>query len=146
MKPIVLYSSPTGVTKNIAEAVVKALPKHTPCLSVSEVPKELEAYDCVFLGFCMSHGVADEASQQVFNILGNGQHVAVFITVDGDIYSDDASKGLHGIIECLPKGIHVDGTYITSLEEYTTMTAEEHHNHLRFVSDFAKNTYERMQA
>ncbi|MCH4166959.1 MAG: flavodoxin family protein [Megasphaera sp.] len=146
MNPIVVYSSPTGLTQQIAETVVKALPDQTLCLSVEQVPQNIGEYDCVFLGFCMSHGVADDASQQVFKKLRPGQHVGVFITVKEDLYSDDASKGLHDVIELLPPGLHVDGTYITSIEKYMVMTAEEHQEHMRFVSDFATNTYKRMQA
>lgn len=146
LNPIVIYSSPTGLTKQIAETVVQALPNQTLCVPVEQVPADIGEYDCVFLGFCMSYGVADDASQQVFKKLRSGQHVAVFITVEEDLYSDDASKGLHDVIELLPPGLHVDGTYITSVEKYMAMTPEDHQSYMRFVSDFAMNTYERMRS
>ena len=37
MKTIVLYSTRTGNTKKVAEAIAEALPAGTPCLSVKEV-------------------------------------------------------------------------------------------------------------
>ena len=48
MKTIVLYSTRTGNTKKVAEAIAEALPAGTPCLSVKEVPADIDRYDCVF--------------------------------------------------------------------------------------------------
>ncbi|MEF2774768.1 MAG: flavodoxin family protein [Megasphaera massiliensis] len=39
MNAIVVYSSQTGRTKQIAEAVVSGLPEGTPCVSVDECRK-----------------------------------------------------------------------------------------------------------
>ena len=51
MKYMVVYSSRTGNTKKVAEAIVSALPEGTPCVAVAEAPADLSAYDCVFAGF-----------------------------------------------------------------------------------------------
>ena len=49
MKAIVIYSSRTGNTKLVAEAMASALPAGTPCVSVKEVPADLASYDVVFM-------------------------------------------------------------------------------------------------
>lgn len=52
MKTIVLYSSRTGNTRKVAEAIASALPAGTPCLDLTQpLPEDLDAYDCVFLGY-----------------------------------------------------------------------------------------------
>lgn len=52
MKIIVLYSSRTGNTRKVAEAIASALPVGTPCLDLTQpLPEDLDAYDCVFLGY-----------------------------------------------------------------------------------------------
>ena len=56
MKTIVLYSSRTGNTKKVAQAVAGALPAGTPCLPVAEAPSDIEAYDLVFLGYWVDRG------------------------------------------------------------------------------------------
>ena len=51
MKSIVIYSSLTGNTKQVAEAITSVLPTGTPCVSMKEVPSDLSSYDLVFAGF-----------------------------------------------------------------------------------------------
>ncbi len=38
MKSIVIYSSLTGNTKQVAEAITSVLPAGTPCVSMKELP------------------------------------------------------------------------------------------------------------
>lgn len=51
MNSIVIYSSRTGNTKQVAEAIVGVLPEGTPCVPVNEAPADLSQYDLVFMGF-----------------------------------------------------------------------------------------------
>ena len=51
MKSIVIYSSLTGNTKQVAEAITSVLPEGTPCVAMSELPSDIESYDLVFAGF-----------------------------------------------------------------------------------------------
>ena len=51
MKSIVIYSSLTGNTKQVAEAITSVLPADTPCVSVKELPPDISSYDLVFAGF-----------------------------------------------------------------------------------------------
>ncbi len=41
MKSIVIYSSLTGNTKQVAEAITSVLPAGTPCVSMKELPSDL---------------------------------------------------------------------------------------------------------
>ena len=62
MKSIVLYSTRTGNTKMVAEAIASALPEGTPCRNIREMNESLSDYDCVFMGFWVDKGTADDAS------------------------------------------------------------------------------------
>ena len=48
MKSIVIYSSLTGNTKQVAEAITSVLPAGTPCVSMKELPPDVSSYDLVF--------------------------------------------------------------------------------------------------
>ena len=61
MKSIVIYSSLTGNTKQVAEAITSVLPAGTPpCVSMKEVPSDLSSYDLVFAGFWVDKGTANK--------------------------------------------------------------------------------------
>ena len=79
MKSIVLYSTRTGNTKMVAEAIASALPEGTPCRNIREMNESLSDYDCVFMGFWVDKGTAGDASRKVLENLHN-RHVAVFAT------------------------------------------------------------------
>ena len=65
MNSIVIYSSRTGNTKQVAEAIVGVLPEGTPCVPVNEAPADLSQYDLVFMGFWADQGNADKAAKDV---------------------------------------------------------------------------------
>ena len=50
MSTIILYSSLTGNTKSVAEAMASVMPEGTPCVPVKEAPANLADYDTVFVG------------------------------------------------------------------------------------------------
>lgn len=104
MKSIVLYSTRTGNTKKVAEAIVGALPKGTPCVNVKEIPSDIDSYDCVFMGFWVDKGTADALSQEVIKKLHN-PHVALFATLGADPDSNHAKDCLRKASDLLPEGI-----------------------------------------
>ena len=59
MKIIVLYSSRTGNTKKVAEAIASALPAGTPCLPAAKAPSDIETYDLVFMGYWVDRATAN---------------------------------------------------------------------------------------
>lgn len=111
MKTIVLYSTRTGNTKKVAEAIAEALPAGTPCLSVKEAPADIDRYDCVFLGFWVDRGTADKDSQDMLKQLTN-KHVAIFATLGADPKSEHAAKSLDNGAAFLSEGVHVACTFI----------------------------------
>ena len=76
MKSIVLYSTRTGNTKMVAEVIASALPEGTPCRNIREMNKSLSDYDCVFMGFWVDKGTADDASRKVLENL----HTAMWLS------------------------------------------------------------------
>ena len=59
MKSIILYSSLTGNTKRVAEAMASVMPEGTPCVPVKEAPENLADYDTVFVGFWVDRGTSE---------------------------------------------------------------------------------------
>lgn len=111
MKSIVLYSTRTGNTKKVAEAIASALPAGTPCVSVKEVPADIASYDCVFIGFWVDRGSADKDSQETMKQLHN-KHVAVFATLGADPKSPHAAESLDKGAAFLPEDVQVAGKFI----------------------------------
>ena len=145
MYAIVVYSSPLGRTKRIAEAVASGLPEGTPCVSVQALPDDLLSYDCVFLGCCMEGNVVEDSMKQVLQNLKN-KRIALFITVESGPFSDDSSKLLRSAIEQLPPGVQVEGTYITPTADGVNPTAEDSEERLAFARTFAENTMSRLRS
>ncbi len=111
MKAIVLYSTRTGNTKKVAEAIASALPAGSPCVSVKDLPADIASYDCVFLGFWVDRGNADKDSQEALKSLKN-KHVAIFATLGADPKSAHAAESLDKAAAFLPEGVAVAGTFI----------------------------------
>ena len=80
MAYIVVYSSRTGNTKQVAEAIAKALPEGTECVSVKDAPASFADYDGVFMGFWADQGNANKEAQPVIQRIDN-KKVALFATL-----------------------------------------------------------------
>lgn len=105
MKLSVLYSSRTGNTRRVAEAIASALPAGTPLLDLTKpLPPDLDDCDCVFLGFWVDKGTADEASRKVLQQL-SARNVALFATLGADPHSEHAQKALERAAALLPAGV-----------------------------------------
>ena len=70
MKSIILYSSLTGNTKSVAEAMASVMPEGTPCVSVKDAPENLADYDTVFVGFWVDRGTANKEAAKLIATLG----------------------------------------------------------------------------
>ena len=74
MKFLIVYSSRTGNTRQVAEALYAAAPDGSTISKVETAPAA-DGYDVIFVGYWMDRGTADEKSKaylrkcQVF--LGN---------------------------------------------------------------------------
>ncbi|MDR1658282.1 MAG: flavodoxin family protein [Deltaproteobacteria bacterium] len=85
MKILVAYSSLTGNTQKVAEAVRNSLPTGTVLASVKEA--DPEGFDLVFIGFWVDKGRADSSTRSFMGKLKN-QQTAFFFTLGA--YPDSA--------------------------------------------------------
>ena len=93
MRTIVIYSSLTGNTKKVGEAIASGLPAGTEAVPVKDVPADLADYDCVFVGFWGDRGTADQATADLLPKLRN-KHVALFATLGANPKSPHAAESL----------------------------------------------------
>ena len=88
MKSLVVYSSRTGNTKKVAEAVYKALPDPKEIKKVEDAPP-VDGYDFIAMGFWIDRGTADaEAGKYMAEI--KGKKVGLFGTLGAYPDSDHA--------------------------------------------------------
>lgn len=111
MNSIVIYSSRTGNTKQVAEAIVGVLPEGTPCVPVNEAPADLSQYDLVFMGFWADQGNADKAAQAVLKRIDN-EKVALFATLGVPPMMPHAKETMVAATGLLPKGQEPIGTFM----------------------------------
>jgi flavodoxin len=90
MKSMVVYSTKTGNTKMVAEAIYDALPEPKDLFNVDENP-DPAPYDLVVAGYWVDKGSADAKARDFFRKLNNKQ-VALFGTLGAYPDSDHANK------------------------------------------------------
>ena len=90
MKSLVIYSTQTGNTKKVAEAIFEALPGEKDIARTDRPPENLADYDVVFVGFWAWRRGADALAQKVLSQL-TGKKVAIFGTC-GAWPDSDAAK------------------------------------------------------
>ena len=101
MSTIILYSSLTGNTKSVAEAMASVMPEGTPCMPVKEAPANLADYDTVFVGFWVDRGTANKEAAKLIETLNN-RHVVFFATLTPIMLVKVLKKHLH---YCLIKNL-----------------------------------------
>ena len=111
MKSIIIYSSLTGNTKQVAEAIARALPADTLCVSMSELPSDIASYDLVFAGFWVDKGTANKEAREVLGTLHN-PHIALFATAGVPPHMEHAKQSLINAAACLPEGVVPVDTFI----------------------------------
>ncbi|MDU4960281.1 MAG: flavodoxin family protein [Sporomusaceae bacterium] len=111
MKSLVLYSSKTGNTQKVAEAICRALPAGTPCLPVGEAPADLSVYDCLFIGFWVDRGTADAQARKLLERLDHPS-VALFATLGADPRSQHAADSLNSAAALRPGGAPLVNSFI----------------------------------
>lgn len=90
MKSLIVYSSKTGNTKKVAEAVLSVLPAGAEIYPVESAPAP-DAYDFIAVGFWVDKGTANaEAAAYLPKI--RGKKVALFFTLGADPTSPHAAK------------------------------------------------------
>lgn len=108
MKTLLIYSSKTGNTKKVAEAIGEAL-QVTP-VPVEENPSP-DAFELIVAGYWVDRGTADRKMKAYLGKI-SGKKVALFATLGAEPDSDHAAKCLENGAALLGAGSEVVGKFI----------------------------------
>ncbi|ADU66739.1 flavodoxin family protein [Desulfurispirillum indicum] len=99
MKALVAYSSRTGNTRMIADAIAPVLPGDVETVSVECAPQTLD-HDFVAIGFWVDKGVPDEQAQEFMKRL-RGTVVGLFGTLGAWPDSDHARECMESAVRMM---------------------------------------------
>ncbi len=108
MKALVVYSSQSGNTKKLAEAVYEVLPEEKEIHPVDEAP-DPSGYDWVAVGFWFKSGNPDPKSSEYLKKI-KGTKLFLFATHGAAADSDHARKGME-TAKALAEGAEIVGTF-----------------------------------
>lgn len=91
MKVLIAYSSRTGNTRRVAEALAKAAPEGSLLASVEDTPSA-DGFDVVFAGYWLDRGGPDAKAKEFLHSL-HGKHIVLFETMGADPRSEHAYTG-----------------------------------------------------
>lgn len=109
MKSLVVYSSLTGHTKTMAEAIFAVLPEPKEIQPADNAPCP-EGYDFIAAGFRLDNGTADAKSLRFLESL-SGKHVGLFGTLKTCPDADNGRQCINRICELI-KGNRICGTVL----------------------------------
>ena len=109
MKSMVVFSSRTGNTKKVAQAVFEALPDPKHIFTVEEDPA-VDRYDLIVLGYWVDKGTADAKARAFFEKVKD-RNVALFGTLGAYPDSDHAKNCTENVRELL-KANHILGDFL----------------------------------
>jgi flavodoxin len=109
MKALVVYSSQTGNTKKLAEAVHEQLPADTLLCSVDEAPEPAD-YDFIAVGFRLQAGKPDPKSAGFLERLKGHNRLFLFATHGANPDSEHAQAAM-AHAQSLAEGATVAGTF-----------------------------------
>jgi flavodoxin len=110
MKILIVYSSLTGNTRKVAEAIHEQLGQEAELFSVEQAP-QAEGYNLVALGFWVDRGTADKKAQDYLTGLRN-QNVALFATLGAYPDSEHAAKSMANAAALLDGSNTLAGSFI----------------------------------
>ncbi len=93
MKALVIYSSQTGNTKKLAEAVYESISGEKDIFSVDEAP-DPDAYDLVAIGFWLQAGKPDPKAAEYLPKIDSGKQLFLFATHGAAAGSDHAKNAM----------------------------------------------------
>lgn len=113
MKTLVVYSTLTGNTKMVAEAIAEVLPS-CDIFSVQDAPSSTEGYGLVAVGYWVDKGMPDLKTQKWLENLKNA-NVAFFGTLgaypDSEHARESMKKG-EGLISAEEKNNRILGSWL----------------------------------
>ncbi len=110
MQGLVVYSSLTGNTKMVAEAIAEELGGNTVLAAVEENPSAAD-YDFIAVGYWVDKGTADAKSAAYLGTIKN-KKVALFATLGADPASEHAKQSLESGAALLDASNEVVGQFI----------------------------------
>lgn len=110
MKSLVVYSSLTGNTKKVGEAIAEVLAPNCDIYKVEDNPDFTE-YDLVAVGYWVDKGTADAKATAYLKSIRNSK-VAVFATLGAEADSPHAVSSLQNGIDMLDSSNEVVGKFI----------------------------------
>jgi len=108
MKSLVVYSSQSGNTRKLAEAVFNALPGEKTLYPVDEAP-DPSGYDLVAVGFWLMKGKPDPKSSEYLGKIGE-KPLFLFASHGAGAGSDHAINGME-LAKSLASESDIRGTY-----------------------------------
>ena len=111
MKSLVLWSSRTGNTKAVAEAIFEALLGEKEIMEEGREGNDLSSYDLVFVGFWGYRRGADPLAQKTLSSL-SGKNVAIYATAGTWPDSEAAKMYLTNAAALLPEDAACLGTFL----------------------------------
>ncbi|MEE4265340.1 MAG: flavodoxin family protein [Desulfobacteraceae bacterium] len=108
MKSLVVYSSQTGNTRKLAEAVFEALPGEKELYPVEKAP-DPSAYGFIAVGFWFMRGQPDPKSGEYIGKIGN-RELFLFATHAARVGSEHAGQGMEAA-KALASNADIRGTY-----------------------------------
>ncbi len=99
MKILIAFSSRTGNTRKIAEAIHTSLPQ-AGFFDMDNAP-DPEPFDLIYIGFWVDKGTADEKTQAYIQTISN-KKVALFATLGAYPDSAHAAESLDNVEKLIP--------------------------------------------
>jgi flavodoxin len=109
MKAAVVYSSQTGNTRKVAEAVRAAMPEGTELYAVEDAPAP-DRFDLIAMGFWVDRGVADAKAAAYMQTIKE-KKVFSFFTLGAFPDSEHARSCLEKTAQAYGEGCEVIGTF-----------------------------------
>ena len=110
MKTAVIYSSKTGNTKKIAEAIKSSIENDCEFFSVKDNP-DIEKFDLIFFGAWVDKGMPDKDALEYMKTINN-KKVALFMTLGAYPDSDHAKESIQNGIDSFGENCEVIDTFI----------------------------------
>ena len=111
MKSLVVYSSKTGNTQKVAQAIFEIMPQETTDLCPVEEQPSPDSYDFIILGFWADRENPDSRAQKYMKLLKN-KKVALFATLGASPDSDHAKKTMQNARQLIEKDNTLIGDFI----------------------------------
>lgn len=110
MKHLIVYSSVTGNTKKIAEAIAQIFDEGADIFPVEAAPPA-DDYDFIAIGFWVDRGTADHKTQAYLQTI-HGKKVALFATLGAYPDSEHAAKSMANAAALLADDNKLLGSFI----------------------------------